>query len=316
MKKELILKQWQKDIVEDESKIIMANISRGGSKTFILANKVLYEKPNIVLYISNSKELKLFEEQFNEIFKLDDDIRESVEYFECNPTHILIRFKTKATIMIYKEDTIPKDVEIDMVLFDDCLPQLDIKADNYVSIFTIKYPIMNLFNCRKYISYYVIGIKKLEESGYLTKEQIKDTKQDIGELDFDKYFDLCDEYKKMFEEKPVRGLRRKANLYEESAGNFKPNNIYLNQKERDVIKIQMEQVLYSFENQVDSCLRKSELQLAKVNHNVVDTTRSILNKFEIADCEEPKTFNYYLTMDLNRDGENKQSKKIHTDGKA
>ena len=127
-----------------------------------------------------------------------------------------------------------------MVLFDDGLPQLDIKAKKYVSVFTIKYPIMNFFNWRKDISYYVIGIKKLEEWGLLTKEQIKKTKERLGDADFDKYFDICNEYKEMFEkEKPVRGLRRNANLYEESAGdlNIKSNIDFKNEilKRREVL---------------------------------------------------------------------------------
>jgi hypothetical protein len=255
MKKELILKEWQSDIVRDNSKIIMANISRGGSKSFIIANKVLQEMPNTVLYINNSKGLKYFEEQFNEIFKLDDDIRESVEYFESRPTHIMMRFKTKATIMIYKEDTIPDGVDIDIALFDDGLPQLDIKADKYVSMFTIKYPIMNFFNCRKDISYHVVGIKKLEESGYLTKKQIQDTRKHLGEADFDTWYDLCNEYKDMFkEDKPIRGLRRNANLYEESVGDFKENNLYLTQRERNTIRCDIESTLHKFESEVDNTL--------------------------------------------------------------
>jgi hypothetical protein len=35
MKKELVLKEWQADIIKDKAKIIMVNTSRGGSKTKI-----------------------------------------------------------------------------------------------------------------------------------------------------------------------------------------------------------------------------------------------------------------------------------------
>jgi len=83
------------------------------------------------------------------------------------------------------------------------------------------------------------------------------------------------------------------------------NNIYLTQKERNVIRCDIERTLHSFENQVDSCLRDNELQLAKVNHNVVDTARGILDKLQFADYEDLENSKYYLTIDLDRQGENK-----------
>lgn len=306
MENKLILKEWQTDIVRDDSKIIMANISRGGGKTFLLANKVLQDKPKTALYINSNKDgLYFFRQTFIEIFRLDETIEESTKTYCFNFDKLTIEFKTGETITIYDNNTIPQDANVDMVLFDDGLPQLDIKAKKYISAFTIKHPIMNLFNCRKDIGYYAVGIKKLIESDYLTKEQILDTKKDVGDLDFDKYFDLCNEYKDIFGEKPIRGLRRNANLYEESAGDFKPNNIYLTQKERNVIRCDIKRTLRSFENQVDDCLRKNELELAKVNHNVVDTARGILDKLQFADYDNLENSKYYLTIDLDRQGENK-----------
>ena len=226
MKKEFRLFEWQADIVRDDSKIIMANISRQGSKTFLLANKVMYEKPKTVLYInSNMGQLRILKDHFEEIFALDDTIRESIRYYNFSRKKLFIEFDTGETITICdKDERFDEDEIIDLVLFDDGLPQLDIKAKKYVSVFTIKHPIMNLFNCRKDISYHVIGIKKLIESGYLTREQIVDTKKHIGDLMFDKEFDLCNEYKEMFDEKPIRGQRRNANLYEESAGDINFTN--------------------------------------------------------------------------------------------
>jgi len=83
------------------------------------------------------------------------------------------------------------------------------------------------------------------------------------------------------------------------------NNIHLSKKERNVIRIQIENVLSKFERIVDDHLCKNELELAKADHNVVMVARSILSKFDVADCEEPYTYEYYLTMDLSRDGDNK-----------
>lgn len=244
MKKEIILKEWQSDIVRDESKIIMANISRGGSKSFILANKVIYEKPETALYINcNSNGLRHFRDCFIEIFQLDDEIKDSLSYW-FDSEKLFIKFKTGETTTIYDRKSAPQDIEIEIALFDDGLPELDVNAKKYVSAFTIKYPIMNLFNCRKDISYHVIGIKKLEESGYLTKKQIQDTRARLGELNFDKWFDLCNEYKEMFkEDKPIRGLRRNVNLYEESAGDFNKNKIV----EKDKNKLRFnERIGYNF----------------------------------------------------------------------
>jgi hypothetical protein len=135
-----------------------------------------------------------------------------------------------------------------------------------------------------------------------------------GELDI--LIDRLSELKSKI--KPIRGQRRLMNLYEDSAEDFelpvykgffypkdKENNIHLSQKERNVIRIQIEDVLHKFEGYVDDHLYKNELELAKADHNVVMVTRSILSKLDVADCNEPSTYDYYLTMDLSRDGDNK-----------
>lgn len=118
-------------------------------------------------------------------------------------------------------------------------------------------------------------------------------------------------------ETPVRGLRAKTGVIDEACDMNKEelkevlnkydkeNNIYLSKKERNVIRTQIENVLSKFERIVDDHLCKNELELAKADHNVVQVARSILSKFDVADCEEPYTYDYYLTMDLSRDGDNK-----------
>lgn len=119
-------------------------------------------------------------------------------------------------------------------------------------------------------------------------------------------------------ETPVRGLRagkfieESCNInkedVEEVLNEFdKPNenNIYLTQKERNTIRCDIENTLHKFESEVDNTLRNNELQLAKINHNVVDTCRSILDKLQFADYECLENSKYYLTIDLDRQGENK-----------
>lgn len=64
------------------------------------------------------------------------------------------------------------------------------------------------------------------------------------------------------------------------------NNIYLSKKERNVIRNQIEKVLNDFERIVDDHLCKNELELAKADHNVVMVARSILSKFDVADCND------------------------------
>ena len=105
MIKKLIFTEWQKDIIEDESKIIMANISRGGSKTFLLANKVLQDKPKTVQYInSNIGQLKILKDRFEEMFALDEIIRESIRYYNFSRKKLFIEFNTGEKITIYDKD--------------------------------------------------------------------------------------------------------------------------------------------------------------------------------------------------------------------
>jgi len=194
MKKELVLKEWQADIVRDKSKIIMVNTSRGGSKTFLLANKVLYEKPKTVLYINSNKNgLYFFRQTFLDIFRLDETIEESTKTYWFDFDKLIIEFKTGETTTVYDKNTIPQDADIDMVLFDDGLPQLDIKAKKYVSVFTINYPIMNLFNNRDDISCYAVGLRHLER-GLFTREQIEQLKNEFSPLEFMRDIDVCNDY--------------------------------------------------------------------------------------------------------------------------
>ena len=101
----------------------------------------------------------------------------------------------------------------------------------------------------------------------------------------------------IIKETPVRGKRRDAGIIEEDCNidiektlqkfdKTTENNVYLSQKERNTIRVQIENVLQKFESYVDEHLYKNELESAKVDHNVVVCTRSILDKLNIADCNE------------------------------
>lgn len=156
----------------------MVNTSRGGSKTFLLANKVLYEKPKTVLYISDyAKQLNVLKENFEEIFHSDETIWRTIKDYNFSPDNLFIKFTNGETVTVYNKNFVTdEDVEIDMVLFDNGLPQLDIKAKKYMSVFTINYPIMNLFNNRGDISYYAVGLVHLER-GLFTRERIEELKK-------------------------------------------------------------------------------------------------------------------------------------------
>lgn len=195
MKKELRLLEWQADIVKDDSKIIMVNASRGGSKTFLLANKVLYEKPKTVLYISDyAKQLNVLKESFEEIFHSSENVCRTIKNYNFSPDKLIIEFVTGEKVTIYNKNFVTnEDVEIDMVLFDNGLPQLDIKAKKYMSVFTINYPIMSLFNNRGDISYHAVGLRHLER-GLFTMEKIERLKNELSPLDFIRDIDVCNDY--------------------------------------------------------------------------------------------------------------------------
>lgn len=247
MKKELVLKEWQADIVRDESKIIMVNTSRGGSKTFLLANKVLYEKPKTVLYICDyAKQLNVLKENLEEIFHSDETIWKTIKNYNFSPDKLIIEFITGEKITIYNKNFVTDDdIEIDMALFDNGLPQLDIKAKKYISVFTINYPIMNLFNNRGDINYYAVGLRHLER-GLFTREQIEQLKNELSPLEFMRDIDVCNDYNtikerwdiidgvKNSEEKPIRGLRAKS-------GNIIDEDCNMNCED-------IEEVLHKFDN--------------------------------------------------------------------
>ena len=69
IEKEIGIKEYQKEFLEDNSKIVIGNYPRGGGKTFLLVNKILKEKPRKVLFISwtSIQGLKSFEEKIKEL---------------------------------------------------------------------------------------------------------------------------------------------------------------------------------------------------------------------------------------------------------
>ena len=153
IEKEIGIKEYQKEFLEDDSKIVIGNYPRGGGKTFLLVNKVLKERPGKVLFISwtSMQGLKAFEEKikeleqhlYNYVYVKDvdiDNINKVIKIIWCDLTQTIIYFKS--LLNMYN-----KNEYYDVIAFNDILPQLDLNADKYFGgwhliLFTIFKPLV------------------------------------------------------------------------------------------------------------------------------------------------------------------------------
>ena len=135
IEKEIGIKEYQKEFLEDDSKIVIGNYPRGGGKTFLLVNKILKEKPRKVLFISwtSIQGLKSFEEKIKELeqylYNYTKDVRidnnnKIIEINWCDLTQTMVYFKS--FLNIYN-----KNEYYDIIAFNDILPQLDLNAKKY-----------------------------------------------------------------------------------------------------------------------------------------------------------------------------------------
>lgn len=195
----LELREYQKKFILDDNHIVMGNISRNGGKTFLLMLKVLHDRPRKVLFIDdNANKFKSFGEKLKEILSMEDEIKNKIEYLSIKQNLITIRYKDgdQTEIFNYKNEEFKHITYCDMALFNDCLPQLDIKADKYIATFSIPYPIMNIFPNRKDIGYHTVGIKELCDSQIFNIDLVDRMKKDIdNDYMFYREIDIFNEYK-------------------------------------------------------------------------------------------------------------------------
>ena len=129
IEKEIGIKEYQKEFLEDDSKIVIGNYPRCGGKTFLLVNKILKERPKKVLFISwtSIQGLKSFEEKIKELeqylYNYTKDVRidnnnQIIEINWCDLTQTMVYFKS--FLNIYN-----KNEYYDIIAFNDILPQLD-----------------------------------------------------------------------------------------------------------------------------------------------------------------------------------------------
>jgi hypothetical protein len=219
---------YQKEIVENTSSpTIIGNMSRGGGKDYILACKVLYERPKVSYYISwYGKQFTTLQEKFKEIFNMSKEIENKIKYFNTDKDKIKIEFNNGDISEIYNYNTLLKQGNIllnstvDMVLYSNCLPQFDIKSKKHIAMLSISYSwLKNVYPCRD-IEIYNISLQKLIENNLMTKEWLEKYKKNDSKVGFRQEFDLFGEYDEIFSNKETD-----VNNIKFDTGNFYDNQI-------------------------------------------------------------------------------------------
>ena len=199
IEKEIGIKEYQKEFLEDDSKIVIGNYPRGGGKTFLLVNKILKEKPREVLFISWSslQGLKSFEEKIKELeqylYNYIKDVRidnnnKIIKINWCDLTQTIVYFKS--FLNIYN-----KNEYYDIIAFNDILPQLDLKAKKYYSVVTLNGISNYITGLRKDIGYHSRGINTLIKENILNETIVNNLYNNTNKGTFIREIDILNEYK-------------------------------------------------------------------------------------------------------------------------
>lgn len=218
---------YQKEIVENvTSPTIIGNMSRGGGKYYILACKVLYERPKVCLYMNwTSNQFRALIEKFKEIYNTSSEIKDTISYLSDDRNKIKIIFTNGDISEIYNYNSLKQEDKlfntyVDMVLYSNCLPQFDIKSKKHIAMISMSYSwLMNMYPCRA-IKIYNISLKELIRNNLMTKDSLDEIKKDISKLNFRQEFDLFGEYDEIFSDKETD-----VNNIKFDTGNFYDNQI-------------------------------------------------------------------------------------------
>lgn len=197
---------YQKEIVENISTTtIIGNIPRGGGKDYILACKVLYERPKTCLYMNwTSNQFSALREKFKEIHSTSPEMEDIISYLSEDRNKIKIVFNNGDISEIYNYNSLKQEDKllntyVDMILYSNCLPQFDIKSKKHIAMISMSYSwLMNMYPCRA-IKIYNISLKELVQNNLMTKDCLDEIKKDTSKLNFRQEFDLFEEYEEIFD---------------------------------------------------------------------------------------------------------------------
>lgn len=288
MKKEILMPKmfnYQKEIVENTlATTIIGNIPRGGGKDYILACKVLYERPKVSFYISmNNNQFRVLQEKFREIFNFEKRFKNEIELFHEDRNYIKLAFSNGEITEIYNYNTLEYgdkllSTYVDMMLYSDCLPQFDIKSKKHISMVSIPYTrISNLYPCRP-LKVYNINLKELIENHLTNKEWLDKHKKDDSK-NFRQEFDLFGEYEEIFKEKDsvlstykenkiVGKDKNKLNFFERIGYNFGT---------REIAKGRLQEIIKENSEEIKQVFKLFE----EVKVDITDLTITISDNFGI-----------------------------------
>jgi hypothetical protein len=209
---------YQKEIVENVSTTtIIGNMPRGGGKDYILACKVLYERPRVCLYMSWTRsQFRPLGENLKGILKSEKIFNNEIKYFHEDKDYIKLIFNNGEITEVYNYNSLKQEDKllntyVDMVLYSNCLPQFDIKSKKHIAMVSISYSwLRNMFPCKD-IKVYNIGLKELIQNNLTTKEWLDEIKKDDNKLNFRQEFDLFEEYEEIFSVQDDNNKKNKIN---------------------------------------------------------------------------------------------------------
>ena len=201
--------EYQKKIVEnDKAKVIVGNFSRCAGKSYTMACKILYDRPNLVLFVANSdSQFNSLQDKFKEIFTLNKEVNSDLQVISYSKERIIITFTSGEITNIYNYRQFKKDGHTikqtpDLVLYSDYLPVDNISGKQIISI--VSMPINNLKKFLGLTGVLVVnaGLKELYDNRLMNKECIDELKEGKDRF-FIEDIDLFSEYESIFGEEII-----------------------------------------------------------------------------------------------------------------
>lgn len=196
--------EYHRKIVENTSaKMIVGNFSRGAGKSYVMACKVLYDRPSLVFFVANNdSQFKSLQDKFKEVFSMDRDVNSDILYFGESKAKIEITFKSGEKTIIYNyrqfktDDYIQRKIP-NLLLYSDCLPVDNILGEQIISMVSI--PVRDLKRFFGLTGVLVVnaGLKELYENKFMDKECIDELREGRDRF-FGEDIDLFNEYEMIF----------------------------------------------------------------------------------------------------------------------
>lgn len=238
LNKDIMLFDFQREILGDDNRIVISNLNRRMGKSFLLALKVFDERPIECMYYSdmNSGFRIGFSNSISEILEIYPSLKEEIEKLTMTIDYIKIEFKNGDTTTIHSYSSITRKRDLGnrkfgLILCDECLPLLNIDSKKYFSVITTKGYIGRLLPRVYGANIHCYGLKTALENNLIDKKYALEFKQSDEKI-FKRELDILDESDEIFTDSELNNaVQIDSNRIDKQLGNLMTEYESISKKE-------------------------------------------------------------------------------------